>query len=135
MIAQLETPTFSNLAAFIGNRFSRTIGNNTVARADWRDGSKVIDIEFHGNRIATLRLESVELTNAGWETVKTRERLNTIAQANGLGLKFGQRKGVQTINGEPWDGTHVARVQLSLTDEELDRYYASQSMAGNEIVG
>jgi hypothetical protein len=133
MNATIETPTFSNLARVIGTRESKTIGHNTVARRSFVDGHYVIDVELHGNRIARLDVDRIELSNAGYETQTTRARLDAIAEANGLGLRFGQRKGIQTMNGEPWDGEHV--VVLNPDDEWVDAHYAALSTMGNEIVG
>jgi len=60
-------------------------------------------LTLHGNRIAD-RNESGELhiTNAGWFSNTTKERLNALP-----GVHIQQKKGVWYLNGTQWDGSWV----------------------------
>lgn len=60
-----------------------------------------VKLRLHGNAIAQKDLETgdTEVTNAGWFTTTTKERLNGIP-----GVSIYQRKGVWYLNGAEWDG-------------------------------
>lgn len=44
--------------------------------------------------------DGIEVTNAGWPTVTTRERLNGL-----IGVRVHQKGGKQYLNGNEWDGS------------------------------
>lgn len=71
--------------------------DNTMVLVD----SENVGLSLHGNTIARRAVGSntVEVTNAGWFTNTTKERLNAIP-----GVSVCQRKGVWFLNGEEWDG-------------------------------
>ena len=54
-------------------------------------------VYLHGNKIAERREDGVWMTLAGWGTLTTRERLNTIADAMGSEWGFCQRNGGQYL--------------------------------------
>lgn len=55
---------------------------------------------LHGNEIAKHYGDgSLDITNAGWESNTTKERLNGLP-----GVSVNQRKGVWYLNGDQWDG-------------------------------
>lgn len=54
---------------------------------------------LHGNTIAIKDSSGLRVTNAGWFTNTTKERLNGL-----LGVSVYQRKGSWYLNGELWDG-------------------------------
>lgn len=64
-------------------------------------GEKMVVLRLHGNAIAQRLLGSndIEVSNAGWFSNTTKERLNGIP-----GVSVVQRKGVWFLNGEEWDG-------------------------------
>lgn len=58
------------------------------------------ELKLHGNTIATKNLDGkIDITNAGWKSQTTKERLNGID-----GVHIQQKKGVWYLNGEEWDG-------------------------------
>lgn len=64
-----------------------------------------VTMKLHGNTIAVLYWDSqhyyggLRITNCGWFTNTTKERLNGL---NGVSIH--QSKGVWYLNGEAWDG-------------------------------
>jgi len=54
---------------------------------------------LHGNKIARLMNGQLDITNAGWQSVTTKERLNGL---NGVSIQ--QKAGVWYLNGEEWGG-------------------------------
>ena len=62
-------------------------------------------MKLHGNTIAVLRWDSqhcyggLRITNCGWFTTTTKERLNGLS-----GVAIHQSKGVWYLNGDAWDG-------------------------------
>jgi hypothetical protein len=66
-------------------------------------------LKLHGNEIAYLYNDpesTLSITNCGWFSRTTKERLNAID-----GVRINQSKGVWYLNGEKWDGklTNVKR--------------------------
>lgn len=59
-------------------------------------------LELHGSRIAHRDENGLEITNAGWATATTKERLNAIE-----GVHIQQKAGVWYLNGREWDGEWV----------------------------
>ena len=85
--------SYEQAARMLNGRNSRTLINNTVLKFSV-DGESV-RVEYHGNTIAQFRSNGeVMLTNAGYGTVSTRERLNAMAPA---GVGFVQRNHAQMI--------------------------------------
>lgn len=74
-----------------GNKFSRS-------------NTKVIHftLYLHGNLIAKKDGVGLKITNAGWFTATTKERLNGLPNVNIV-----QRKGVWYLNGKEWDGSWI----------------------------
>lgn len=65
------------------------------------EGTGTIHLFLHGNKIASKELDgSIYVSNAGWFSTTTKERLNGIP-----GVSVCQRKGVWYLNGEEWDGS------------------------------
>ena len=58
-------------------------------------------LKLHGNTIAIKNIETGELkiTNCGWETTTTKERLNGLE-----GVKIYQKKGIWYLNEKEWNG-------------------------------
>lgn len=73
------------------NRQSRKVGNTHT------DGNTLF---LHGNAIARFNSDgNLEITNAGWATKTTKERLNALP-----GVSIYQKAGQWYLNGEPWNG-------------------------------
>lgn len=53
-----------------------------------------------GSDIAIKENGVLKITNAGWQTKTTMERLNALP-----GVRIQQKKGVWYLNGEIWDGS------------------------------
>ena len=84
--------TYAQAENMLNNRERRTLINNTVIE---RGGGNRINVLYHGNLIAAFDPDgSRMLTNSGYGTVSTRERLNSMAPA---GVGFVQRNYAQMI--------------------------------------
>jgi hypothetical protein len=84
---------------------NRSVGHNTaVQRVD-----ESFVISYHFNPIARIDMWSVTVSNAGWQTPTTRNRLNLILRANGIPAGVFQKDYVQYLRFEgeviPFDRT------------------------------
>lgn len=77
-----------------GEKFSS--GNTTVVLDKY-----LVFLSLHGNEIARRNAITgkLEISNAGWFSVVTKERLNGIP-----GVRIYQKRGVWFLNNKPWDG-------------------------------
>lgn len=92
--------TYAQAEQMLGNRQRRTLINNTVIELG---GHKRINVLYHGNLIAAFDPNgSKMLTNCGYGTVSTRERLNAMAPAH---VGFVQRDYAQQVHVWQGDGT------------------------------
>jgi len=57
---------------------------------------------LHGNEIAKMKNGELWITNAGWATRTTYERLNGLP-----GVSIGVKGGKTMLNGVPWDGAWI----------------------------
>lgn len=90
---------YSDAERMLGNRERRTLINNTVIE---RGGRKRINVLYHGNLIAAFDPNgSRMLTNCGYGTVSTRERLNAMAPDH---VSFVQRDHAQQVRVRVGDG-------------------------------
>jgi hypothetical protein len=55
-----------------------------------------------GNKIAEIRRDGLWITNAGWNSTTTKERLNGLS-----GVNIVQRRGTWFLNEREWDGRWV----------------------------
>ena len=75
------------------NSRSLTIGNSrTNGESLW----------LFGNKIAEIGRNGLSITNAGWKSTTTKERLNGLS-----GVNITQRRGVWFLNGREWDGQWI----------------------------
>ena len=58
---------------------------------------------LHGNKIAEFRDDRLWITNAGWSTNTTKERLNGLP-----GVHVQQKNFAWYLNDKPWDGSWQA---------------------------
>ena len=63
---------------------------------------KMVVLKLHGNKIAQRLVGSneIEVSNGGWSSNTTKERLNGIP-----GVSVCQKKGQWFLNGDAWDGS------------------------------
>lgn len=88
----MKNVTKAVVTAFIAGK-ARAIGSTST------DGTVLL---LHGNRIAWKNPNgAIKATLAGWPTVTTRERLNGLCVALGLGHLFSQRDFVQHFRDKP----------------------------------
>ena len=91
--------TYAQAEQMLGNRQRRTLINNTVIELG---GRKRINVLYHGNLIAAFDPNgSVMLTNSGWGSASTRDRLNSMAPAH---VSFVQRNHAQQVHVWLGDG-------------------------------
>lgn len=92
--------TYAQAEQMLGKKERRTLINNTVVE---RGGGSRINVLFHGNLIAAFNPNgSRMLTNCGYGTVSTRERLNAMAPAH---VSFVQRNHAQQVH--VWQGDNA----------------------------
>jgi hypothetical protein len=103
-MSNLKLPelTFDALKAFIlkgRDKTSRTVANNTVATLGGI--GQTITVRHHGSTIAILSPNQITVTNAGYGSASTRERVNGFLSSNNTGLYIGQRQGAQVLFSRP----------------------------------
>ena len=86
---------FASEAFYAGNNFKKS---NTEVFND----NGVIELYLFGNLIAKMLKDVLLISTAGWNTVTTRERLNSLK-----GVSVSTKKGVLYLNGKEWDGDWV----------------------------
>jgi len=68
------------------------------------DSNKTASLYLHDNLIAENHmLDGIKITNAGWFTNVTKERLNALPN----GVSISQCKGIWYLNGKEWDGSWI----------------------------
>jgi hypothetical protein len=80
------------LSAFYNNE-SKTVANTKT------DGRAIY---LHGNKIAEKRSDGLYITNAGWQSNTTKERLNALQ-----GVSIQQKDFTWYLNGKAWDGNWI----------------------------
>ena len=86
--------------------YSKKIGNSET------DGTS---LWLFGNKIAEHREGGIWITNAGWSSVTTKERLNGIT-----GVHITQKKGEWFLNGHRWDGEWICLNDLTLLEAQAN---------------
>lgn len=74
-------------------------GNGNFSNTSVITEGNITKMFLHGNLIAKLENNKLFITNAGWISKTTKERLNGLKCVNIL-----QKKGEWFLNGEKWDG-------------------------------
>ena len=86
--------------AFLSDRPFRK--DNTEVRVCCRE----VELYLNGNKIAVRKAEDCKevlyISNAGWKSNITKERLNGIP-----GVRIFQEKGEWYLNGNEWDGSWI----------------------------
>lgn len=94
-------------AAFEANKPLVYGNTEVVVLGDSDTKSMIVTLYLHGNSIAKKfytdgDLVSFNITNAGWDTTVTKERLNGLS-----GVSIYQKKGQWYLNGKEWNGEWV----------------------------
>ena len=76
--------------------------NKKIKRSVGNTRSTGDRLYLHGNLIAEHRVDGVWITNAGWPTPTTKDRLNAINE-----VSIHQKNYGWYLNGNPWDGEWV----------------------------
>lgn len=80
--------------------------NNDTAFRNSNTSVKIEDgktnLYLHGNLIATKSDGETEITNAGWFSNTTKERLNGLPN-----VSIHQKKGIWYLNGNEWNGDFI----------------------------
>lgn len=97
---KLPSLNYPELAELLRNRGSWevTIGYKTKATL-WHTspGYPEIEVLHHGNEIASIEPYKIWLSNAGWHSATTADRLNRIAKDNGLPIRVTILDGLTTV--------------------------------------
>jgi hypothetical protein len=101
-VATLAAYTYSGLSNLLGTRRTRKIGNNTVAE---RITDNTLVVTLHGHPIVELTESGVvSFTLAGYPTVTTRDRINSLLPA---GFRLYQRDWEQYLSTRRGEIIHV----------------------------
>ena len=112
--------TYADAERMLGKRERRTLINNTVIEAG---GGGRINVLYHGNLIATFEPDgTLMLTNCGYGTVSTRERLNSMAPAH---VSFVQRDYAQQVHVWVGDGVPVGVIPGGTVRIDRDGYVSA----------
>lgn len=84
-----------------GRKFKRDNTQVTIFDVMYEDSKPTIGLYLHGNLIARREKDTgkIKISNAGWSTNTTKERLNGIP-----GVSIHQKAGQWYLNGVKWDG-------------------------------
>jgi hypothetical protein len=112
--------TIATCSAFEAKRVFKLDNTEVVVLGDETTKSEIVTLLLHGNPIAKCfytdgDLVSFNITNAGWQSNTTKERLNGL---NGVGIY--QKKGQWYLNGKEWNGEWVNVAKWDAELEETD---------------
>ena len=85
-------------ASIAFRQFTTFSSKNTKVKVE--DGEA--KLYLHGNLIARNTGKEILITNAGWHSQVTKERLNGL-----MGVSITQKKGDWYLNGTLWDGNWI----------------------------
>ena len=97
----MKKVTQKAIAAFLSNVGLKT-GNTTVTIENDGSVGRVVYLRLHGNKIARKPIGSptFEISNAGWFSNTTKERLNSLP-----GVSIVQKNFEWFLNDNSWDGS------------------------------
>lgn len=94
----MRKTTAEAVNAFLNSK-NLKIGNTEVVVNEYSSGGTITQLYLHGNLIAESSDTGLKITNAGYFTNVTKERLNGFP-----GITINQAKGKWYLNGIYWDG-------------------------------
>lgn len=101
-MAHLPNLSYDNLRDLMGTRSRKNVGYATVAT--WEPSSRKFTIFHHGSAIATIKRNRVEVSNAGWRSVTTADRMGSVLNDNSCGVHVGITKGEMVFRDrESWN--------------------------------
>lgn len=102
MYRQLSQTKLTNMKIVTQNAVScfNKGGNATFSNTQVITNNGVTKLYLFGNLIAVKENGVVKVSNAGWESKTTKERLNGLS-----GVHIQQKKGQWYLNGEEWNGS------------------------------
>lgn len=89
-MAHLPNLSYNNLRELMGTRSRKNVGYATVAT--WEPAARKFTIFHHGSEIVVIRRNRVEVSNAGWSSVTTADRMNSALHDNSCGVNVGITK-------------------------------------------
>jgi hypothetical protein len=81
--------------------YNRQKFNKSNMSVEITNGGRTL-LKLHGNTIAGIDYDGIWITDAGWPTRTTFERLNGLDD-----VRVNTKKGQTYLNGEEWDGKIV----------------------------
>ncbi len=78
------------------------MSNTKVIVHDYATDGTITQLFLHDNLIAESSETDLRITNAGWQSNTTKERLNGIP-----GVRISQKKGKWYLNNVEWDGRWI----------------------------
>lgn len=96
--------TKESIAAFMKGEYFRKANMEVRVIATEKGVPCVFHLKLHGNTIAirhtNARTEKLQITNCGWKSNTTKERLNALP-----GVSIYQKNWEWYLNDKEWDGT------------------------------
>ena len=109
----LENVTdYASASAFIGNRDRAKLGHNTYL---YRGMGESFYVEYHGNSIVFYERARTFVTNRGWHTTTTTNRLNKLTK-----MSFRIRQGAHQYLTEVGVWVYLSRSGLTQMIDGLD---------------
>jgi hypothetical protein len=103
----MRSITNESTNAFINGRAFKKANMKVEISATEKGMPCIISLLLHDNEIATLhtneRIKKLYISDAGWQTNTTKERLNGVLDAYNL-PRLSQKKGVWYIGAEEFNG-------------------------------
>ena len=90
-MAIMPNLSYDNLRDLMGTRPRKNIGYATVAT--WEPAARKFIIWHHGSAIVVIRRNRVEVSNAGWASVTTADRMSSALHDNSCGVSVGITRG------------------------------------------
>jgi hypothetical protein len=123
------------LSPFVHTGKARTLGYATTAELDTRDHYLLYRIRHHGSPIADIHAEYASLratliwvSNAGWDSMTTRDRIDEVLRANGVRYSVSQVQGIQVLfdreSARRYPDFREATFQLRHGEWQLTRFNA-----------
>lgn len=94
----MRTITNSVTSAFLANRAFKSGNDESYFDID----DNVTYLKLHGHIIAKKQNNRLFITNCGYFTNVTKERLNGLPN-----VRIAQKKGIWYLNGKEWDGNLI----------------------------